>query len=379
MKAYHIWIDDQIYPESFGEQSISARFVRGEIAKAKSEGAEKLVLHINSPGGHVFEGFSIYNELTRAGLPIESYIEGMSASIATLIMLAGADNTIFMSPASQLMFHKPMIQTQGNSDDHAASIEELQKIEQLMAERYAAKAGKDISFGHELMSKGDYWVNPKEAKEMNIIDVIQLPVAAYGKKTNFLNNNQMKKNNLNPKVAGLLNAMASALGLGDDSAPIAGAYPLADGKTILYCEGDLETGKAVFIDEAMTTPASEGEHGLQDGRIVIVDAAGVAVEIREVEAPADASAELEAANARIADLEAQLAAAQTAQANLETAHTAKMKDFEAKFKTLKAAITSADTGVVGDLDANVKPVKQSAFIEKTKARVALAQEGKLKQ
>lgn len=59
-------------------------------------------------------------------------------------------------------------------------------------------------------------------------------------------------------------------------------YPLADGKTIVYCENELEIGGKVFIDEAMETPAPDGEHTFADGRKIVVEG-GIVKEIIEIE------------------------------------------------------------------------------------------------
>lgn len=59
-------------------------------------------------------------------------------------------------------------------------------------------------------------------------------------------------------------------------------YPLADGETIVYCEGDLAVGSKVFIDENMTTPAPDGEHTFADGRKIVVEG-GLIKEIMEIE------------------------------------------------------------------------------------------------
>lgn len=380
MKAFHIWIDDQIFPKQVGSTSISARYIREQVQLAKDEGAEKLVLHINSPGGSVFEGFAIYNELTRAGLPVESYIEGMSASIATLIMLAGEDNKIFMSPASQLMFHKPMAQTQGNADDHENTIEELQKIESLMAERYAHKMSKTIDAGHELMSKGDYWVNPNEAKELNIIDFVQLPVSAFGNLSEFLSNINMsnKKNPLSSILSKVDKVLASLL------EPIAGSERLADGTTTLYFEGDtIETGKAVFTDEQMSVPAPEGEHALEDGRTIVVDSAGVVVEIREIEASATAEEELAEANAEIERLEQANADLQASFDAYKADTTAKLKEVQTQMTAIKAQIASGPSGVAGEQGSSKKTEKTSnvqggdKVIARLKDRLNRAKEGQL--
>ena len=383
MKAFHIWIDDQIFPNQIGQSSISAKYIREQVKLAKEDGAEKLVLHINSLGGSVFEGFAIFNELTRAGLPIESYIEGMSASIATLVMLAGEDNKIFMSPASQLMFHKPMAQTQGNALDHENTIEELEKIERLMAERYAHKMGKPIEAGHELMSKGDFWVNPDEAKALNIIDFVQLPKVAFGKLNEFLLNLNMSKQTDNSFLKTLLAKANKFIAEVIEEGPTAGTIRLADGETIIYFDGEtLETGKAVFTDEAMTTPAPEGEHALEDGRLMIVDSAGIVVELREIEASADeklveAQARIEALEQENADLKASIEAQ-------KTEATAKLKDAQALVAQLKAQVVSGNSGAQGEHGSNKKKPTASSnveggekFLSAIKEKLSRAKEGKL--
>lgn len=393
IKAHHIWIDDYITPEvnEFTGQpkGISQKFVKGEVEKAIANGAEKIILHINSGGGSVFEGFGIYNLLTGAGIPIESRIISLSASITTLIMLAGEDNTIIMSPTSQLMFHKPSVQTQGNSDDHAKSVEELKNIEDLMAERYAHKMGKSIEEGHALMSKGDYFVNPKVAKEMGMIDLIEHPKVAKSIKI-YHNNNEMAKTNLNPKAAAMINNLTALLfGASDEDTPTptAGSIRLADGETIIYFDGDtLEVGKAVFTDEAMTSKAPEGAHDLEDGRQMIVDAAGICIELREMIID-EKDKELQAANARIEALEAENATLkaekQAAETSASTA-TAKLADVAKQFTALKATLTSGDSGVKGENGG--KPASTSIAtetkgidkaLEKISAKLKAAKEGKL--
>jgi ATP-dependent protease ClpP protease subunit len=356
MKSHHIYIDDVITSEvdAFGTpKGISARMVRNEIAKARANGAEKFILHISSPGGIVFEGFEIYNLLTGTGLPIDAYVESLSASIATLIMLAGEDrNTVFMTPTSQIMTHKPHTQTQGSSDDHKNTVEELEKIEQLMAERYAHKIAAtlgtpyDIEKGHALMSEGDRFINPSEAVAIGLCDVVQSAIAAVSqkhfaaymesKKTNP--ENKMKKN---PLILALL-AEVSAMFASDRSQFKAEAAKLADGNTTIYAEGAIEVGKEVFTDEAMTTKAPEGEHALEDGRIIVVDAAGVVVEVREVEASTDAElqAENEALTAENETLRSENATLQASIVDLKKSFDAKLATYETKLTALKAAITT---------------------------------------
>ena len=94
MTIYNLLIDNEI-----GDKGITADFVRGEIAKAKAKGASEIRVIMNSPGGSVYEGYSIYNALKSAGIKVNTFVTGQCASIATLIACAG--DSITTSPVSQ--------------------------------------------------------------------------------------------------------------------------------------------------------------------------------------------------------------------------------------------------------------------------------------
>lgn len=380
MKAYHIFITQGIgaSKDIYGNTSgITADYIRSELSKAKTQGAEKLVLHMATFGGQVYQGLEIFNAIEASRLPVDVYIESMVASIGTLIMLAGTTNTIYMSPASQILTHPPSGQTEGTAEEHKNAVQNLEQVAELMAERYASKIAQvtgtpfDIENGRNLLNKGDYTLTPAMAKQIGLIDYIQMPVAAVAK-TNLNDNTMKKKPSL---IASLMAEIQEAL---SPSTVTAGAERLADGTTTLYFEGDtLETGKAVFTDEAMTTKAPEGEHALEDGRIAIVDVAGVVVEIREVEVgAADQTAELATANARIADLEAELATAKAENQTQATAHQTQIGGVTAKLAKLQAMVVSAGSGVEGEVTTT--PKKESAFVAKTRERVEAAKNGKLK-
>lgn len=374
MKAHHLFITDNIgeYVDQFGnKRGITAQYVRDEISKAKSNGAEKLVLHMATFGGSVFVGFEIFNAIEATNLPVDVYVESMCGSIGTLIMLAGGEkNTIYMTPTSQLLFHKPSGSTEGNADAHLESVNLLNQISELMAQRYAAKMGKDVSEGHSLMAKGDYTLMPSDALSIGVVDHIQKSIAAFGKEKVHNKKENMKSNNKN-----LLQKLTALL-MSVDNAITAGVVKLADGTTSLYFDGDLETGKEIFTDEEMTVHASEGEHAIEDGRFVIVDAAGVIVEIREIEAGGeDQSEALATANARIAELEGELATANASIANIEASHKTALTGIKAQITQLKAQVISDGKTAGGEHGGEA--TKESAFIQKTRERVALAKAGKL--
>jgi FtsZ-binding cell division protein ZapB len=194
----------------------------------------------------------------------------------------------------------------------------------------------------------------------------------------------MSKNNLNPKAVQLINSISALLGIkASDDEPKAGSIRLADGETIIYFDGDaLETGKAVFTDEAMTTPAPEGEHALEDGRLMIVDSAGIVVELREIEASADE--QLQEAQARIEALEQENADLKESIEAQKADTTAKLKDAQALVAQLKAQVVSGNSGAKGEHGSNKKPKTASSnveggekFLSTIREKLSRAKEGKL--
>lgn len=306
MTIYNLLIDNEI-----GADGITADFVRGEIAKAKAKGASEIRVIMNSPGGSVYEGYSIYNALKSAGIKVNTFVTGQCASIATLIACAG--DSITTSPVSQWMFHKPSGGAQGNATDLISQAEALQQIEETMAEVYASKMGKDIAEGLALMSKGDFYIKPNDLATIGFVNTIATPPSAFIK-----NKIEMTKNEKEAK--GILSRLFKALAADE---PTAGSIMLQDGSTELYFEGEeIASGVVLFTDPEMTTTAPEGDHVLADGKIVTLDAAGAIVRVAEIEASveeqiaeavATALAEAEVKHAEaIAAIEAKQAEAMTA-------------------------------------------------------------------
>ena len=94
MEQGHIYLYQEI-----GGGGVTANQIRKELARLNS--ADSICVHISSPGGEVYEGYTIYNLLKNSGKEINVKIEGLCASIATLIAMAG--DTISMTPLSE--FH----------------------------------------------------------------------------------------------------------------------------------------------------------------------------------------------------------------------------------------------------------------------------------
>lgn len=129
-------------------------------------------VRINSGGGDVFQGISIYNALKNSPAEIHIYIDGLAASMASVIALAG--DRIFMSRFAQLMIHKVSGNANGDSDKLRETANLMDELEASLLNIYSERTGKDIpTIQSSWMQRGkDSWFNAKDAIKENLIDEI---------------------------------------------------------------------------------------------------------------------------------------------------------------------------------------------------------------
>lgn len=144
-----------------------------DIAELLKEiGDRDIDIHINSPGGSVFGGNAIYNLLKLAKGIKTVYIDGLAASIASVIAMAG--DTIVMPRNSYMMLHKPLISTCGNADELGKQIKILDKIESGIIETYMTRANPEVTIDDmaEYLRK-ETWLSADEASEIfSNIDIV---------------------------------------------------------------------------------------------------------------------------------------------------------------------------------------------------------------
>lgn len=107
----------------------------------KAVDAEVIELRINSPGGGVFEGVAIYNMLLAHPARIEVHIDGLAASIASVIAMAGEE--IHISENAMLMIHNPSVYLRGESSELRKAAEVLDKIKESILNTYESVTGMD--------------------------------------------------------------------------------------------------------------------------------------------------------------------------------------------------------------------------------------------
>lgn len=143
---------------------ITPQAFRDELAKHSGN----LTVSLNSPGGDVFAGVSIYNTLSsydKGDVIIE--VNGLAASIASVIAMAG--DKIIMLPGSSMMIHKPWSMGIGNADELEKVIEALNSIEDSLVPIYTARTGLKEDRIKEMLAD-ETWLTPQEAVELGFAD-----------------------------------------------------------------------------------------------------------------------------------------------------------------------------------------------------------------
>jgi len=128
----------------------------------------KLVVGINSPGGDVFGGMAIYNALNRRK-NVETRIDGVAASIASVIAMAG--DKLSAPKNTILMIHDPSGFTLGTAKDHQKTAEVLDKIRDQIAGVYERKSGMDLDDIKTAMAN-ETWYSAPEAHAAGLVDVV---------------------------------------------------------------------------------------------------------------------------------------------------------------------------------------------------------------
>lgn len=186
-------------------------------------------VRINSGGGDVFDGFAIYNAIKQSKCNINTYVDGIAGSMASIVSQAGKKR--YISQVGQIMTHKPSSGGYGSSDELRKNAELLESLEEVMAGVYATATGKtkeDCKI--KFLNGKDNWFNAQLAiaeglaDEMYDADPMELPAAAINEKEIWNSYHTQKfaakfnqTNNENMKNFILPAAAIAALNIGENA------------------------------------------------------------------------------------------------------------------------------------------------------------------
>ena len=149
------WIDDEITPKQFKSELMSS--------------SANITLWINSPGGDVFAASQIYNMLMDYKGNVTVKIDGLAASAASVIAMAGTK--VLMSPVSQIMVHNPMTIAIGNAEEMSKAIKMLLEIKESIINAYEIKTNLSRDEISKMMDS-ECWMNARKAVELGFADEI---------------------------------------------------------------------------------------------------------------------------------------------------------------------------------------------------------------
>lgn len=132
--------------------------------------AKTINIRLNTPGGSVFDGTAIFNAIKQHKSKTVTYIDGLAASIGSIIALASDE--VRMAKNAFFMLHEAWSIVIGNASTMREEADLLDKVDGVISQTYMDKTGKDKKEIKALMSK-ETWLTAKEAKEMGFIDVIE--------------------------------------------------------------------------------------------------------------------------------------------------------------------------------------------------------------
>jgi len=161
-----IWIYEQIGEDFWTGGGITAKRFQKELAAIK---ATQIDLHINSPGGEVFDGITIYNLIKQHPATVTTYIDGLAASIASVIALAG--DKVIMAENALYMIHNPWGFAMGDAEEMRKTADLLDKVGGSLITAYNSKSGKPDDEISALMD-AETWMTAQEAKEFGFVDDI---------------------------------------------------------------------------------------------------------------------------------------------------------------------------------------------------------------
>ena len=150
----------------------TANLVVAQMLFLESENPDKdIFLYINSPGGSVSAGLSIYDTMNFIKPDVSTLCMGMAASMGSFLLMAGAKGKRFALPNSRVMIHQPSGGAQGQASDIEIQAREIIKTRAQLNRIYAERTGQTVEKIEADMER-DMWLSPTEAKDYGLIDQV---------------------------------------------------------------------------------------------------------------------------------------------------------------------------------------------------------------
>jgi ATP-dependent Clp protease protease subunit len=174
-RAYDIFsrlLKERIIFVSGPIEDVGATLVVAQLLFLEAENPKKEIsMYINSPGGVVTAGLSMYDTMQYIRPPVSTLCVGQAASAASLLLISGQKGMRFSLPNASIMVHQPSGGYQGQATDIMIHAEQTLKIKRRLNDIYAKHSGQSIEEVESALER-DRYMTPEEAKDWGHIDEI---------------------------------------------------------------------------------------------------------------------------------------------------------------------------------------------------------------
>jgi len=147
----------------------TAKHVVERMLYLDAEGSGDIEFFINSPGGYVTSGFSIYDTMQSLSSNVSTICTGLAASMGSILLSAGAKGKRFMMPHARVMIHQPSGGARGQASNIEIQAQEILKTKELSAQILADNCGQSFEKVMKDFNR-DYWMDVQESLEYGIVD-----------------------------------------------------------------------------------------------------------------------------------------------------------------------------------------------------------------
>lgn len=153
-------------------EDVSASLVVAQLLFLEAENPKKEIsFYINSPGGVVTSGLSIYDTMQFIRCPVTTLCVGQAASMGSLLLTAGAKDMRFALPNARIMVHQPSGGFQGQVTDILIHAKEVESLKKRLNEIYVKHTGRSYEDIHSALER-DNFMTADQAKEFGLIDKV---------------------------------------------------------------------------------------------------------------------------------------------------------------------------------------------------------------
>lgn len=147
-----------------------ASLICAQLLFLESENPNKdIAFYINSPGGVVSSGLSMYDTMQYIKPPVATVCIGQACSMGSFLLMAGAAGKRFSLPNSRIMIHQPSGGAQGMASDIEIQAQEIIRLKKRLTEIYVKHTGQKYKTLEDAMDR-DRWLSADEAKDMGLVD-----------------------------------------------------------------------------------------------------------------------------------------------------------------------------------------------------------------